>query len=185
MYTSTGIRHVTSTLSLPDHIRDRACSLFEPIQNEDPLRGRLLEGFAAAYVYAACRAAGVPRSVEKVCDVSKITEVEYQAAYGVLNRDLGLPAVPADPTEYLPRFVTKLDPGGNTERRVREHVTETRDGGLASSGNLCGVAVTRLYTAVSDRGEDRTQAETVDVTDVVPVILRKTYVALRKRTAKL
>ncbi|MDS0242684.1 MULTISPECIES: transcription initiation factor IIB family protein [unclassified Haloferax] len=180
VYAFTEIRRVTSALSLPNHIRDQACSLFESAQNEDLLRGRSLEGFAAACVYAACRVAGVSRSVEEVCDVSKSTEAEHQAAYGALNRDLGLPVAPADPTEYLPRFATKLDLDSDTERRAREYVADARDEGLVGGKNPCGVAAACLYTAACDRGEDCTQAEAADVADVTPVTLRKTYVALRE-----
>ncbi|WP_411967712.1 transcription initiation factor IIB [Haloferax sp. YSSS75] len=180
VYAFTEIRRLTSALSLPNHIRDQACSLFDSAQNEDLLRGRSLEGFAAACVYAACRVAGISRSVEEVCAVSKATEAEHQAAYGALNRDLGLPVAPADPTEYLPRFATKLGLDSTVERRAREYVAEARDDGLVAGKNPCGVAAACLYTAARDHGADCTQSAASDVADVTPVTLRKTYVALRE-----
>src|SRR6056297_2858365 len=94
VYAFTEIRRLTSALSLPERIRDHACSLFDSAQNEDLLRGRSLEGFAAACVYAACRVAGVSRTVGEVVAEAKATEGEQTAAYDALNRDLGLPVGP-------------------------------------------------------------------------------------------
>ncbi|ELZ87364.1 transcription initiation factor TFB [Haloferax elongans ATCC BAA-1513] len=179
VYAFTEIRRLTSALSLPNHIREQACALFESAQNEDLLRGRSLEGFAAACVYAACRVAGIARSVEEVCDVAKATEAEHHAAYRALNRDLGLPVAPTDPTEYIPRFATKLDLDRDVERRAREYVADAHEDGLVAGKNPCGVAAACLYTAARDVGADCTQADAADVADVTPVTLRKTYVELR------
>ncbi|WP_396610931.1 transcription initiation factor IIB family protein [Haloferax sp. S1W] len=179
VYAFTEIRRLTSALSLPNHIREQACALFESAQNENLLRGRSLEGFAAACVYAACRVAGIARSVEEVCEVAKATEAEHHAAYRALNRDLGLPVAPTDPTEYIPRFATKLGLDRDVERRAREYVAEARDEGIVAGKNPCGVAAACLYTAARDVGADCTQADAADVADVTAVTLRKTYVALR------
>ncbi|WP_410765919.1 transcription initiation factor IIB [Haloferax sp. DFSO60] len=179
VYAFTEIRRVTSALSLPNTIRDQACTLFKSAQKENLLRGRSLEGFAAACIYAACRVMGVARSVEEVCEVAKSTEAEQQAAYRALNRDLGLPIAPTPPTEYIPRFATKLDLDCDVERLAREYATEAQEDGSLGGKNPCGVAAACLYTAARDLNADCTQSEAADVADVTPVTLRKTYVALR------
>jgi len=179
VYAFTEIRRLTSNLSLPDRIRDHACSLFDSAQSEDLLRGRSLEGFAAACVYAACRVAGVSRTVEEVVDAAKATEDERAAAYDALNRELGLPVGPIDPAEYLPRFASRLDLGDDVERRAREYVAEAGERGISAGRNPGGVAAACLYTAGRDVGAGVTQREAADVADVTPVTLRSTYQALR------
>ena len=179
VYAFTEIRRLTSSLSLPERIRDHACSLFDSAQSEDLLRGRSLEGFAAACVYAACRVAGVSRTVGEVADAAKATRDEQTAAYDAINRELGLPVAPIDPTEYLPRFASRLDLGDEVERRAREYVTEAADRGIAAGRNPGGVAAACLYTAGRDGGAGVTQREAADVADVTPVTLRSTYQALR------
>ena len=179
VYAFTEIRRLTSSLSLPERIRDHACSLFDSAQSEDLLRGRSLEGFAAACVYAACRVAGVSRTVGEVADAAKATRDEQTAAYDAINRELGLPVGPIDPTEYLPRFASRLDLGDEVERRAREYVAEAADRGIAAGRNPGGVAAACLYTAGRDVGAGVTQREAADVADVTPVTLRSTYQALR------
>ncbi|MFC6873856.1 transcription initiation factor IIB [Halobellus marinus] len=180
VYAFTEIRRLTGALSLPDRIRDHACSLFDSAQSEDLLRGRSLEGFAAACVYAACRVAGVSRTVAEVVDAAKATEDEQTAAYDAINRELGLPVGPIDPAEYVPRFASRLGLADEVERRAREYVAEAEERGISVGRNPSGVAAACLYTAGRDVGADLTQREAAEVADVTPVTLRSTYKQLRE-----
>ncbi|WP_117593385.1 transcription initiation factor IIB [Haloprofundus halophilus] len=179
VYAFTEIRRVTGALSLPDRVRDHACSLFRSAQNENLLRGRSLEGFSSACVYAACRVAGVSRTVDEVLDVARATENEHGAAYDALNRDLGLPVGPISPAEYVPRFASELDLDSAVERRARELAAESHDSGLAAGRNPGGVAAACLYTAARKFDAQVTQQEAADVAGVTPVTLRSTYYDLR------
>ncbi|MFD1598664.1 transcription initiation factor IIB [Halobellus rarus] len=178
VYAFTEIRRLTGVLSLPDRIRDHACSLFRSAQSEDLLPGRSLEGFAAACVYAACRVARVSRTVQEVADVAKATENEQTAAYDAINRELGLPVGPIDPAEYVPRFASRLDLSGDVERRAREYVAEAAERGIVAGRHPSGVAAACLYTAGRDVGADLTQRDAADAAGVTPVTLRSTYQAL-------
>jgi transcription initiation factor TFIIB len=179
VYAFTEIRRLTSALSLPERIRDHACSLFRSAQSEDLLQGRSLEGFAAAAVYAACRIASVSRTVQEVTNAAKATEAEQSAAYDAINRELGLPVGPIDPAEYVPRFASELDLPSAVERRAREYVTEAADRGLTVGRNPSGVAAACIYTAARDVSAGLTQREAADVAGVTPVTLRATYQKLR------
>jgi transcription initiation factor TFIIB len=68
VYVYTEIRRTVDHLGLPESVRDSACRLFESAQNEDLVRGRSLEGFAAATIYAVCRTRRISRSVQEVID---------------------------------------------------------------------------------------------------------------------
>lgn len=175
VYAFTEIRRLVGALSLPDRIRDHGCSLFRSAQKEDLVRGRSLEGFAAATVYAACRVASVSRTVEEVVAVARADENELRAAYDALNRDLGLPTGPIDPTEYVPRFANELDIDADVERRARELVAEAQERGIAGGRNPSGVAAACLYTAARGTDQTVTQRAAADVADVTPVTLRNTY----------
>ncbi|QPV64973.1 transcription initiation factor IIB family protein [Halosimplex litoreum] len=178
VYGFTEIRRLVSSLGLSDHIRDRACVLFESAQDEDLLRGRSLEGFAAATVYATCRTAEVSRTVDEVVADARASKAELSAAYDALNRELGLPTGPIDPAEYLARFASDLDLPQDLEGRARELVERARDLNHVDGRNPAGVAAGCLYTAADERAYPLTQAEAADAADVTPVTLRATYQAL-------
>ncbi|GAB7094662.1 transcription initiation factor IIB family protein [Halolamina litorea] len=179
VYGFTEIRRLMGALSLPDRIRDQSCALFKSAQGEDLLRGRSIEGFASAAVYAACRVAGISRTTAEIVDAAKATADEHQAAYDALNRELGLPVAAADPAEFLARFVSELDLGQAVRRRARDLAEEAVESGHANGRNPGGVAAGALYLAAKQEGTAVTQDEAAAVADVTAVTVRTTYQALR------
>lgn len=180
VYAFTEIRRLTSALGLPDSAQEQACSLFDSAQGADLLRGRSLEGFAAACTYAAARAAGVARTITEVCDAAKATREEHCAAFDAMNRELGLSIGPVDPAEYLPRFASQLDLPATVERRATELAQKARRTGIISGRNPSGVAAACLYTAATECGVELTQKAAADVADVTPTTIRGTYADLMK-----
>ncbi|SEH64424.1 Transcription initiation factor IIB (TFIIB) [Halopenitus malekzadehii] len=183
VYAFTEIRRLCDVLGVPDGIRDQACTLFESAQDADLLRGRSIEGFAAASVYAATRAANVSRTVPEVCAAAKATADEHAAAFDAMNRELGLPIGAIDPTEYLPRFASTLSCSTAVESRARELADAALEAGLIGGKNPGGVAAACLYTASREHDSGLTQREAADVADVTPVTVRGTYVDLRDQLA--
>jgi transcription initiation factor TFIIB len=175
VYAFTEIRRLTGTLQLPEPIRDRACVLFESAQEIDLLRGRSLEGFAAAAVYATCRTESVSRTLNEIVETARASEAELKTAYNALNREIGLPTGPIDPGEYIPRFACELGLPRSIERHACELVAEAHDNGLVAGRNPSGVAAACLYTAAQENCYDLTQADAADVAGVTPVTLRSTY----------
>jgi transcription initiation factor TFIIB len=175
----TEIARVTSDLSLPERAKEHACMLFKRAQEEDLLRGRSIEGFAAAALYAACRIGSVSRTRSEIVEVASATAVELRTAYSAMNRELGLPTGPIDPAEYLPRFASELDLPTAVETRAREHLEALREARHVAGRDPSGVAAGCLYAAAKDQGQAVTQAEAADVADVTPVTLRATVQAIR------
>lgn len=176
VYGFTEIRRMTDVLGLPDHVRDQACMLFRSAQKESLLRGRSIEGFSAACLYAACRVDGIARTVEEVIDVAKATVNEHEAAYDAMNRELGLPIGPVPPVEYLARFASQLSVSPTVERRARELAGRAREEQIDVGRDPSGVAAACLYTAAQTHGDmEVTQAEAADVADVTPVTIRNTF----------
>ena len=169
------VRRIVSSMDLSASIRDRACVLFESAQEADLLRGRSIEGFAAASVYATCRTAEVTRTLAEVVDVAQADRDELKAAYDALNRDLGLPTGPIDPREFLPRFASELDLAQPIERRARDLADEAWERNLVSGRNPGGVAAACLYTAALEADVSVTQDRAAAVADVSAVTLRATY----------
>lgn len=174
------IRRVTAALSLPDSIRDQACSLFRSAQNEGLVTGRSLEGFTAATVYAACRVHDVSRTRAEVLAASRASRGELDAAYGAINRELGLPVGPLDPGKYIPRFGSRLELPREVRNRGTELLESAVERELIGGHNPAGVAAACLYTAAKERDAGVTQKQAADVADVSPPTIRVTYQALRE-----
>ncbi|QFU84099.1 transcription initiation factor IIB [Natronorubrum aibiense] len=181
IYGFTEIRRVNTALSLPESAREQACTLFKSAQSEGLFQGRSLEGFAAAAIYATCRTRSNPRTIDEITAVARADADELRVAYDALNRELGLPTGPIDPTQYLPRYASKLGLETDVERRAREHLTDLRQAGHISGRNPSGIAAACLYTAADEREEwpTITQADAADVANVAPVTIRSTVTTIR------
>lgn len=179
IYAFSEIRRVTAELDLPQSIRERACVLFKSAQQEDLLRGRSLEGFAAAAVYANCRIDGLSRTRSEIVAAARANDNELTAAYRALNTDLGLPVGPIDPEEYIPRFGSKLDVSERVVRKALEFCASAHAEGLVNGRNPCGIAAGCLYLAAQREDHELTQDAAAAVAGVAPVTVRGTYHALR------
>ncbi|WP_299334784.1 transcription initiation factor IIB [Haloplanus sp.] len=175
VYAFTEIRRLVGALELPRHVRESACSLFRSAQDADLLRGRSLEGFASATVYATCRVCSVSRTVGEVVDAAKATENEHRAAYRALNRELDVATGPIHPVEYVPRYASELDVCASVRRRAESYARDLRESGDATGRNPSGVAAACLYTAAHDTGAPLTQEAAAEVAGVTPVTVRNTY----------
>ena len=180
VYAYTEVRRLVGALELPTSLQETACALFDSAQDARLLRGRSIEGFAAACVYVACRTADVPRTVAEVCTAAKATEAEHRAAFDAMNRELGLPIGPTAPAEYLPRLASDLDCSATTEARARDLADRAVSEGIANGRNPVGVAAACVYTADRQRGGDCTQAAVAAAADVTPVTVRRTYLDLTR-----
>jgi len=179
LYAFTEIRRLVSAMSLAGSVREQACALFESAQSEGLLRGRSLEGFSAASVYATCRTRSIARTLDDVVTDARADESECQAAYDALNRELGLPASPIEPSEYLPRYASDLDVAMDVEHRARECVDLLREAGEVGGKKPSGVAAACLYKAADDHGVGVTQGEAADLADVSLMTIRSTVTDLR------
>lgn len=166
------IRRITSAVSLPRSIRDRACLLFRRAHTAEKLRGRSIEAFAAASVYAACRCAGLPRMLEEFVDVTPCDRGEVKNAYSVLNREIELPAQPVKSREFVPRFAAELDLSGTVRQRALTLVKKAEAAGLVGGATPTGFAGACLYKAACDHGSDVRQQDVALVANVSAATIR-------------
>jgi transcription initiation factor TFIIB len=62
---------MASHLSLPRNVREAAAVIYRRAVEERLIRGRSIEGVAAASLYAACRECKVPRTLDEIAEVNR------------------------------------------------------------------------------------------------------------------
>jgi transcription initiation factor TFIIB len=172
------IDRMSSALGLPESVRETASVVYRRALEDDLLRGRSIEAMATASLYAAARQASVPRSLDEFEPVSRVGRKEFSRAYRYIVRELELAIEPANPLEYLPRFASDLDLGGETKTRARTLLEEGMESGVHSGKSPVGLAAAALYAASILEGEKVTQKEVCSVSDVSEVTVRNRYTEL-------
>lgn len=156
----------------PGSVREVASVIYRRALDEDLSRGRSIEGVATGCLYAACRQEGIPRSLAEITDVSRVARKEIGRTYRYVTQELSLAMEPVDPTEYVPRFCSKLDVSEEARAKAREIIDVTAEQGLLSGKFPTGYAAAAIYAASLLCNEKQTQREVADVAHVTEVSIR-------------
>jgi len=169
------IDRMASALGLPQNVRETASVIYRRALKDDLLPGRSIEGVATSALYAAARMAGNPRSLDEMSRVSRVEKMELTRTYRYIVRELSLEVQPADPENYLPRFVSDLGLSEETQRQARDLVEGARQAGMLSGKSPVGIAAAAVYAAALLTNEKVTQSQVSDVADISEVTIRNRY----------
>jgi len=169
------IDRMASALGLPKNVRETASVIYRRALQDDLLPGRSIEGVSTASVYAAARQAGVPRSLDEIAEVSRVSKDEVARTYRYVSRELSLGIEPADPGQYVPRFASSLQLSEEAELRARKLLETARAEGVHSGKSPVGLAAAAIYAAALLTNEKTTQAKVSEVADISEVTIRNRY----------
>jgi len=172
---------LASALGLPKSIRETASVIYRKAVEKNLIRGRSIEGVVAAALYAACRQAGVPRTLDEIATYSRVDRKEVGRTYRFIARELGLKLMPTSPTDYIPRFCTALGLDGEVQRKAIEIIKKAEEKELTSGRGPTGVAAAAIYIASILCGKRRTQREVAEVAGVTEVTIRNRYKELAEK----
>lgn len=169
------VHRITSAVGLGESPREQACSLFRSASDEDLLKGRSIDAFAAASVYAACRCSEPVRTIEEITQVAQVGLTRVRYAYNVINSELGLTALVQRPSDHVARIAGKLDAPDEVERRALEIARTVEDAGAVSGCKPAGVAAACVYQAGQETGWGATQQEIATEATVCAPTLRSNW----------
>ncbi len=171
----------SSSLGLPRSVRESASVVYRNAVNNKLIRGRSIEGVVAACVYVACRQCNVPRTLDEIADVSRVTKREIGRTYRFLARELEINLPPTSPVDYVPRFASELGLSGEVQSKAIDIIEKAVDKGLTSGRGPIGVAAAALYISSVLLGERRTQRDVAKVAGVTEVTIRNRYKELTEQ----
>ena len=169
------IDRMASALGLPENVRETASVIYRRALDDDLLPGRSIEGVATASLYAAARQAGTPRSLDELTSVSRVDKDEIARTYRYVVRELGLEIKPADPEQYVPRFVSDLGLSEEVGRRARGLLQTAKSEGIHSGKSPVGLAAAAVYAASLLSNEKVTQNQVSEVANISEVTIRNRY----------
>lgn len=174
-YGLSEIWRMKAQLDLPESVQERAAVLFRRARGEDLIRGRSIEGAAAACLYAACRERSIARTLEEVAGTARCPRREIARAYRRLDREfeLALPPVPAE--DYVARFASRLGLDAPAWRMATEILRDARVANVGQGKDPAGLAAAALYLGSRRAGQTRSQGDVADAAGISEVTLRHRY----------
>jgi len=172
---------LASGMGLPRSVRENAAMIYRKAVLKNLIRGRSIDGIAAAALYASCRQCHVPRTLDEISTLSHISRKEIGRNYRFISRKIGLKLLPTTPQDYISRFCSELTLSGDVHAKTIEILEAAAEKELTSGRGPTGLAAASLYIASILCGERRTQREVAEVAGVTEVTIRNRYKELAER----
>lgn len=172
---------MSSAMGLPRNIREVAAVMYRHSVDKNLIRGRSIEGVAAAALYAACRRSLIPRTLDEIAEVSRVSRKEIGRTYRFIARELRLGIRSTSPVDYIPRFCSGLNLDGEIQCRATEILNQANKLELLSGRGPTGVAAAAIYISSIIYGKRRTQREVAEVAGVTEVTIRNRYKELAEK----
>jgi len=169
-----------TNLNIPNHIKEDAAIIYRRALRRDLIRGRSIDAFIAASIYAACRMGDIPRPLKTVAEESKRLYKEVSMNYRILIKELGLKPPIDKPLKYVSMLASKLCISRPTELKAIEILKKAGEKKALSGKDPRGVAAAALYLASELNGEKVVQSTIAKVAETAEVTLRNRYRGLKK-----
>ena len=167
------IKRICTNLALPRLVAETAATLYKKVQKKKILRGRSINGFVGACVYAACRINKIPRSVVEIYEqMHYTTDRDIRICYRVLLNELNLKVPKLNPIQLMPRYASQLNIHQTVITKA-EQILLNAQGKLRTAGkDPKGYIAASLYIACQQLGEHRSQKQIASVCNITEVTLR-------------
>ncbi|MHA1859950.1 MAG: transcription initiation factor IIB [Candidatus Asgardarchaeia archaeon] len=174
-YALSEIERISSALGIPKTVCEDAAVIYRKAIEKRLIRGRSIEGVAAAALYASCRKFSVPRTLDEIATVARVSKKEIGRSYRFLSRELKISVPPTNPIYYVPRLVYELGLSGDVQEKAIEILKVAAKHGLTSGRGPTGIAAAAVYVASVLLNRRCTQREVAEAAHVTEVTVRNRY----------
>ncbi len=166
---------MASNLDLQKNLRECSAKIYRDAVGAHLIRGRSIEGVAAASLYAACRMYKVPRTLNEIAEVARVDKKEIGRSFRFISNELSLELNPTKPIDFLTRFISELELTNNCQKTAKIIIRMAEERGLTSGRGPTGVCAAAIYASCILSNERRTQRKIARVSCVTEVTVRNRF----------
>lgn len=163
---------LSATLHIPHAVKEQAALIYRKALKKDLIRGRSIDAFVAASLYAACRLKRIPRPLKNVSKASTREHSEVSRSYRLLLRELNLRMPVDDPMKFVSGIASKLRIRHDTERKAIEILKMAQKRNGLSGKDPRGIAAAAIYMACTENDDKKTQKDVAEAAGTTEVTLR-------------
>jgi transcription initiation factor TFIIB len=163
---------MAAALYLPQSVKEQAAFIYRRALKMDLIRGRSIDAFVAASIYAACRQSKVPRPLKEITRTSTREHSEVARTYRLLIREMKLKMPVDDPMKFIPSIASKLNLRRDTEQYAIDILRRAQERQGLTGKDPRGVAAAALYMACIDNNDKRIQKDVAEAAGTTEVTLR-------------
>lgn len=171
---------MSTALHLPQGIKEQSAVLYRKALKMDLIRGRSIDAFVAASIYATCRQSKVPRPLKEISKLSTREHSEIARTYRLILREMKLKMPIDGPLKFIPSIAAKLKLRRDTEHLAIDILRRARAKNGLSGKDPRGLAAAALYMACIKNGDKRIQKDVAEAAGTTEVTLRNRLRGLEK-----
>ncbi|MGQ9680542.1 MAG: transcription initiation factor IIB [Candidatus Bathyarchaeia archaeon] len=163
---------LSAILYIPISVKEHAAFIYRKALQRDLIRGRSIDAFVAASLYAACRFNNLPRTLKRISQASTREHAEISRSYRLLLRELNLRMPIDDPMKFVPSIAAKLKVRRDTEIEAINILHKAKESQGLSGKDPRGLAAAALYMACIENNDKRVQKDVASAAGTTEVTLR-------------
>jgi transcription initiation factor TFIIB len=171
---------MVSELHLPKNLKDKAALIYRKALRKDLIRGRSIDAFVAASIYAACRLNKVPRPLREVSKASKRLHSEVAMTYRLMHKELNFKPPVDKPYKFIPSIAAELEIKQETEQLAVNILRKADESKALIGKDPRGLAAAALYMACKETDEKLVQRVVSKAAGTTEVTLRNRMRGLRE-----
>ena len=166
-------------LVISDTVIERAAYIYRKVIENKLVRGRSIPAMIASALYAACRDTETPRTLNDVAEASNIKRKEIARCYRLLHRELDLKMPVVDPIHCVARISSRLKITEKTKRYAVKVLKTSQEHEESAGKDPRGLAAAALYLSCVKNGEEMTQRDIAEASNVTEVTIRNRSKSLK------
>jgi transcription initiation factor TFIIB len=166
------LSRLATTIHLSETAKNNAAILYRKALNRDMIRGRSIDSFVAACVYATCRMHAIPRPLKTIAKESHRDVGDVARTYRLLLVELGLKMPLNESEKFVPGIASRLNLKRGTEQQAVEILRVAKAKQELTGKDPRGLAAAALYLSCLRNREKRTQKEVASAAGTTEVTLR-------------
>ncbi len=169
------INRTVATLGLPESVLEEASRIARMIVDAKLVRGRFIDNYVAAAIYAACRFQKVNRTLDDIARKIGVPKKSAAQAYRKIYKLFKEKPPILRPQEYIPKLVSSLKLPAVVQTKAAEILKLARERGLTAGKGPIGLAAASIYCASVFLDFKKTQREIAEKANVTEVTVRNRY----------
>lgn len=167
-------------IALTDAVVEKAAHIYRKAMEKKLVKGRSIQGVVAACIFASCRNAETPRTLDDVADGLNIRRKDVARCYRLIFRELNMKMPVVDPVKAIPRIASAARLSEKIKRRAATILNSAKDAGIVAGKDPMGIAAAALYLACRDTDEAKSQKDISKASGVTEVTIRNRCAGLKR-----
>jgi len=172
------LNRLKDKLSLSDAVVEKAAYIYRKAVDKKLVRGRSITSMMSSALYAACREVGTPRTLKEIAVTANIRKKDLAAYYRLLLKELDLKMPVVDSVQNVARIANKIGLSEKTKRYAVKILRKAEEDKSSAGKNPMGLAGAALYAACITNGENKTQRDIAEASNITEVTIRNRYKGL-------